>query len=71
MKMLRSVVLAFLPVLAMTAETAPAGSEGHGCGVWAVDPGVRAAFERFDGLQSRGAARICAFYLNSTDWHSR
>ena len=50
----------------MTAETAPAGSQAAGCGVRAVDPGLRAAFEQFDRQQSRTAARICGFYLNST-----
>jgi hypothetical protein len=47
----RTILLAMLPILAMTAETAPAG--------------LRAAFERFDRQQSRAAARICDFYLNS------
>lgn len=66
MKTLRIILLALVPVVAMTAETAPAGSEAQGCGVQAIDPGLRAAFERFDRGQSRGAAQICAFYLNST-----
>jgi len=65
MKKLRIALFALLPILAMTAETAPAGSASHGCGVQAVDPGVRAAFERFDRAQSRSAAQICALYLNS------
>ncbi|HKA72692.1 MAG TPA: hypothetical protein VKE26_12845 [Xanthobacteraceae bacterium] len=65
MKSLRIFVLALLPVLAMTVETAPAGSQAPGCGVQAIDPGLRAAFARFEQTQSRGAAQICAFYLNS------
>jgi hypothetical protein len=65
MRTLRILALALLPILAMTAETAPAGSETRGCGIHAVDPGLRAAFERFDRHQSLTAARICALYLNS------
>ena len=49
----------------MTVETAPAGSQAPGCGVQAIDPGLRAAFARFEQTQSRGAAQICALYLNS------
>jgi hypothetical protein len=65
MRTLRTFAVALLPILAMTAETAPAGSPTQGCGIHAVDPGLRAAFERFDRHQSRSAARICAVYLNS------
>jgi hypothetical protein len=65
MRTLRTLAFALLPMLAMTAETAPAGSETRGCGVHAIDPGLRAAFERFDRHQSRSAAQICALYLNS------
>jgi hypothetical protein len=65
MKTLRIALLALLPILAMTVETAPAGSASQGCGVQAIDPGLRAAFERFDRAQSRSAAKICALYLNS------
>jgi hypothetical protein len=65
MRTLRTLAFALLPMLAMTAETAPAGSQTQGCGVHAVDPGLRAAFERFDRHQSRSAAKICALYLNS------
>ena len=61
----RAILLALLPILAMTAETAPAGAPAGGCGVQVIDPGLRAAFERFDRQQSRTAARICGFYLNS------
>jgi hypothetical protein len=66
MPKLRTILLAMLPILAMTAETAPAGSQTPRCGVQAIDPGLRAAFERFDRQQSRAAARICDLYLNST-----
>jgi hypothetical protein len=61
----RTILLAMLPILAMTAETAPAGSQAPRCGAQVIDPGLRAAFERFDRQQSRAAARICDFYLNS------
>jgi hypothetical protein len=67
MQPLRTVLLALLPILAMTAETAPAGSQGPGCGVQAIDPGVRAALERFERTQSAGAAKVCALYLNNAD----
>jgi hypothetical protein len=69
MTTLRIALFALLPVLAMTAETAPAGTAGQGsspgCGVQAIDPDLRAAFERFDRTQSPSAAKICALYLNS------
>jgi hypothetical protein len=65
MRTLRALAFALLPILAMTAETAPANSDASGCGIHAVDPGLRAAFERFERQQSRSAARICAVYLNA------
>jgi hypothetical protein len=65
MTTLRTILFALLPILAMTAETAPAGSDIQGCGVRAIDPGLRAAFEQFDRGQSRSAAKICALYLNT------
>ena len=69
MRSFRIILLALLPILAMTAEIAPAGSEagtaGGSCGVHAVDPGLRTAFAQFERNQSATAARICAFYLNS------
>ena len=71
MKTLRLLLLALAPVLAMTAETAPAGSAVRGCGVSAIDPGIRAAFERFDRTQSPAAAKICAVYLNSSEQPAR
>jgi len=66
MKTLRIALLALLPILVMTVETAPAGSPSQGCGVQVVDPGLRAAFERFDRNQSSSAGKICALYLNSS-----
>jgi hypothetical protein len=60
----RAILLALLPILAMTAETAPAGSQAAGCGVRVIDPGLHAAFEQFDRQQSRTATRICGFHLN-------
>ena len=68
MKSLKILALALLPILALTAETAPAGSQAQGCGVQAIDPGLRAAFASFDRNQSAGAAKICALYLNSAAW---
>jgi len=67
MKTLRILSLALLPILALTAETAPASSTatGTGCGVTAKDPGLRAAFAQFERQQSRGAAQICSLYLNT------
>lgn len=65
MRTLLTLAFILLPILAMTAETAPAGSKTQGCGIHAVDPGLRAAFERFDRRQSRTAAKICTVYLNS------
>jgi len=67
MKTLRILALALFPMLAMTAQTAPAGAPSQGCGVQAVDPGIRAAFERFERNQSAAAARICTLYLNTAD----
>jgi hypothetical protein len=68
MKTLQIFAVALLPILALTAETAPAGSEAQGCGVQAIEPGLQAAFARFDRTQSAGAAKICALYLNSAEW---
>jgi hypothetical protein len=67
MRSLRTILLALLPFLALTVETAPAGSDTGTCGVHAVDPGLRAAFAQFDRNQSGTAAKICARYLNSSD----
>jgi hypothetical protein len=71
MTTLRAILLALLPILAMTVETAPAGSQSPGCAIHAIDPGLRAAFERFDRQQSPAAAKICAFYLNGADRRAR
>ena len=65
MKTLRILSFALLPILALTVETAPASSTATGCGVTAMDPGLRAAFASFERQQSRGADRICALYLNA------
>lgn len=66
MKTFAALVLATLPMLAMTIETAPAVSQGKGCGLTHVmDPSLRASFEQFERNQSRTAANICAAYLNS------
>jgi hypothetical protein len=67
MRTVRIILLALLPILALTAETAPAGSDSASCGVRALDPGLRDAFARFDRNQSAAAAKICALYLNSSD----
>jgi hypothetical protein len=66
MNKLRTLILAVLPIVAMTVQVAPAVSEAQGCGLGnAIDPGLRAAFATFDRNQSSTAAKICAFYLNS------
>ena len=67
MRTLLTLTFALLPILAMTTATAPAGSKTQGCGIHAVDPGLRAAFQQFDRHQSRTAAKICTVYLNSRD----
>jgi hypothetical protein len=66
-----------LPILALVvigSLPAPADSgraaNGSGCGPaisTITDPGMRAAFERFDRTQSAAAAKICALYRNSMD----
>jgi hypothetical protein len=71
MKTLRILALALFPMLAMTAQTAPAGAPSQGCGVQAIDPGIRAAFERFERNQSATASRICTLYLNAADPYRR
>lgn len=66
MSTLRTLILALVPVFAMTAQVAPAVSDSQNCGLGhAVDPGLQAAFANFDRHQSATAAKICAFYLNS------
>jgi hypothetical protein len=59
------------PVLALTALvaiTAVPGSPGadnqRGCGIALM---TDAAFQRLDRVQSAGAAKICALYLNTID----
>ena len=66
-----------LPILALVvigSLPAPADSgrvaNGSGCGPaisTITDPGMRAAFDRFDRTQSTAAAKICALYRNSMD----
>ena len=66
-----------LPILALVvigSLPAPADSgragNGSGCGPaisTITDPGMRAAFDRFDRTQSAAAAKICALYRNSMD----
>jgi len=66
MTKLRALILAVLPIVAMTVQVAPAVSDAKGCGLGnAIDPGLRDAFASFDRHQSSAAAKICAFYLNS------
>jgi len=66
MKPFRTLILALVPVVAMTAQVAPAVSDSQSCGLaHAIDPGLRAAFANFDRNQSTTAAKLCAFYLNS------
>jgi len=66
MNTFRTLILALVPVIAMTAQVAPAVSDSQSCGLaHAIDPGLRAAFANFDRNQSTTAAKLCAFYLNS------
>jgi hypothetical protein len=66
MRTVRTLIFAVLPIVAMTVQVAPAVSDTQSCGLGhAVDPGLRAAFAEFDRNQSRTAAKLCAFYLNS------
>lgn len=58
------VVIGSLPAPADSGRAGP----GSGCGPaisTITDPGMRAAFERFDRTQSAAAAKICAVYRNS------
>jgi hypothetical protein len=64
-------ILAFVVIgsLPAPADSGRAGN-GSGCGPaisTITDPGMRAAFERFDRTQSAAAAKICALYRNSMD----
>jgi hypothetical protein len=66
MRTVRTLIFAIVPIVAMTVQVAPAVSDTQNCGLaHAIDPGLRAAFADFDRHQSRTAAKLCAFYLNS------
>jgi hypothetical protein len=60
-------VIAF--TLAAAAASAPAGPTADAAGTCGLaiqiqDPGLRAAFERFERNQSPAAAKVCASYRN-------
>jgi hypothetical protein len=68
----RFFILPFMALVVIGSLPAPADSGSRnpskGCGpaIGAIgDPGLRAAFERFDRTQSAAAAKICALYRNS------
>jgi hypothetical protein len=60
---LRTVVLTFVAVFALSAVPAPAG-DGANCG---LRLSADAAFQRIDRAPSAGAAKICAIYLNTLE----
>ncbi len=64
MRTSRSLSLALLAFLALAFVPAPNGSAVSGCGFGrSSDPNLRL----LDHVQSAGAAKICAIYLNITD----
>jgi hypothetical protein len=67
----RYFILPILALIVIGSLPAPADSgrtpNGSGCGpaiASVTDPGMRAAFERFDRSQSAAAAKICSIYRN-------
>jgi hypothetical protein len=64
MRTSRSLSLALLAFLALAFVPAPNGSAATACGAGrSSDPNLRL----LDHVQSAGAAKICAIYLNTTD----
>ena len=63
------VVIGSLPAPADSGATSGVATNGgSGCGpaISSIkDPGLRAAFERFDRTQSAAATKVCALYRNS------
>ena len=58
----RILVLGALALFAVAASPAPTGGSVKGCGLGPLgDPNL----DRLDRVQSPGAARICALYLNT------
>jgi hypothetical protein len=61
----RFVVLALTALVAAATVPVSTGAENQGkCGI-ALSSDV--SFQRFDRVQSAGAAKICAIYLNTID----
>ena len=61
----RFIVLALMAVVAVAALPASTGADGQGgCGIALTSD---ANFQRLDRVQSAGAAKICAMYLNTLD----
>jgi hypothetical protein len=64
MKAHRLLALAVMSLVAIAAVPASTGTDTHGCGVTLT---TDANFKRLDRVQSAGAAKICAMYLNTID----
>jgi hypothetical protein len=64
---MRAMALSVLVLIALAAVPAPAGNGGNGCGLPASSD---VNLQRLDGIQSAGAAKICALYLNNFDARS-
>jgi|GraSoiStandDraft_36_1057302.scaffolds.fasta_scaffold1248314_1 hypothetical protein len=65
MKTPRFLALALIALVAVAAVPASTGSDNNGkCGIALTSD---ASFQRLDRVQSAGAAKICAIYLNTID----
>jgi hypothetical protein len=61
----RFIVFALIAVVAVAALPASTGADNQGrCGIALTSD---ANFQRLDRVQSAGAAKICATYLNTLD----
>jgi hypothetical protein len=64
MKAHRLLALAVMSLVAIAAVPASTGTDTQGCGMALT---TDANFKRLDRVQSAGAAKICAMYLNTID----
>jgi hypothetical protein len=64
MKAHRFLALAVMSLVAIAAVPASTGTDTQGCGMTLT---TDANFKRLDQVQSAGAAKICAMYLNTID----
>jgi hypothetical protein len=60
----RFLAVAVMSLVAIAAVPASTGTDTQGCGVTLT---ADANFKRLDRVQSAGAAKICAMYLNTID----